>query len=290
MAAYHFHRVTLFGIPANLLAMPLMSFWIMPWAVLGLVLMPLGLEALALVPMGWGIEALLRVAADVTALPGAVQLVPQIPFASFLLLTAGWLWLVLVRVPGWRRYAALPLLLTILPALMSSRPDVLVGREGAIFAVLDDNGDYAISTNRAGRFTRKVWLETHGQDEYSTWPRGSDWGGGRKIAGGSSSDSYLRCDPVACIYKSPSAPDSEVTFVAKREGFAEACQTADVVISAHFAPRDCLDSQRNPGQVIDGRLMRRVGAMSMSLVDGRWEVESVADARGARPWTGPEKD
>src|SRR3546814_10195369 len=55
-AAFHFQRLALYGLPANLVAVPLTSFWIMPWAVLAVLLMPLGLEAVALVPMGWGID------------------------------------------------------------------------------------------------------------------------------------------------------------------------------------------------------------------------------------------
>ncbi|HMA14488.1 MAG: ComEC/Rec2 family competence protein, partial [Bacteroidota bacterium] len=33
-AAFHFHRLALWGLPANLVAVPLTAFWIMPWAVL----------------------------------------------------------------------------------------------------------------------------------------------------------------------------------------------------------------------------------------------------------------
>ena len=33
-AAFHFHRLALYGLPANLVAVPLTAFWIMPWAVL----------------------------------------------------------------------------------------------------------------------------------------------------------------------------------------------------------------------------------------------------------------
>ena len=295
VAAFHFHRVTLYGIPANIVAMPLMSFWIMPLGVLAMLLMPLGLESLALVPMGWGLEALIRVAGEVASLPGAVRPVPAMPFASFLLIVAGGLWLVLVRAPGWRRAAILPLLLAVLPAAMASKPDVLIGREGKIFAVLDAGGNYVFSTRRAGRFTRRSWLETYGQSDYQAWP--GVGGGGKKAR----IDPHMpvRCDPVACIYTPPHAAGSNIAFVIKREGFAEECARATVLVSVHFTPRDCASAL-----IIDGRVMRRSSAMTLSRVDGpgakngewggandgasngKWRMKSVAETRGDRPWTG----
>ena len=47
-ALYHFGRIAHFSLAANLLAVPLTAFWIMPWAVIAMALMPFGLEGLAL--------------------------------------------------------------------------------------------------------------------------------------------------------------------------------------------------------------------------------------------------
>jgi len=44
-AIYHFHRMTHYGLIANLIAAPLVSLLIMPMAVLSLIAMPFGLEA-----------------------------------------------------------------------------------------------------------------------------------------------------------------------------------------------------------------------------------------------------
>ena len=43
-AAYHFNRVADYALIANLLAAPLVDFWIMPLVVVAFILMPLGLE------------------------------------------------------------------------------------------------------------------------------------------------------------------------------------------------------------------------------------------------------
>ena len=70
-AAYHFNRLSLLGVVANLLGVPLTGFWIMPWGLLAMLLMPLGLERFALVPMGWGVEGLDAIARHVADWPQA---------------------------------------------------------------------------------------------------------------------------------------------------------------------------------------------------------------------------
>ena len=43
-AAYHFHRLAPYGVLANLLAMPVVSVWVMPMGMLGVVAMPFGFD------------------------------------------------------------------------------------------------------------------------------------------------------------------------------------------------------------------------------------------------------
>ena len=72
-AAYHFNRLSLLGVVANLLGVPLTGFWIMPWGLLAMLLMPFGLERFALVPMGWGVDGLNAIAFHVAAWPQAAD-------------------------------------------------------------------------------------------------------------------------------------------------------------------------------------------------------------------------
>src|SRR5690242_689472 len=54
---YHFHHFVLFGILANVVAVPISAMWTLPWDLVSSLLMPFGLETFGLIPMGWGIEA-----------------------------------------------------------------------------------------------------------------------------------------------------------------------------------------------------------------------------------------
>ena len=87
-AVYHFHRMSHYGVVANLLALPLVSLLIMPFALLSLLAMPLGLEAWPLQVMGLGIDLLLATGKWVASWPGAVSILPAIPGTALLLIGA----------------------------------------------------------------------------------------------------------------------------------------------------------------------------------------------------------
>jgi predicted membrane metal-binding protein len=70
-AAFHFHRIAPYGVIANLLAMQVVSAWVMPMGILGIVTMPLGLDAEFWRQMGYGIEWMNAVGLRVASVPGA---------------------------------------------------------------------------------------------------------------------------------------------------------------------------------------------------------------------------
>ncbi len=92
LAAFHFGRLPTYGIVANLVAVPLMGFWIMPLGLISLFLMPLGLDGPLLTLMGRGIDGVLWSAATASSWPGASVAVPPPPPAAMLWLVAAGLW------------------------------------------------------------------------------------------------------------------------------------------------------------------------------------------------------
>src|SRR3982074_2919025 len=71
-AAFHFHRVTPYGVLANLAAMPVVSAVVMPAGLLGLVAMPFGFDGVFWRIMGLGIHWMIGVTQWARALPGAI--------------------------------------------------------------------------------------------------------------------------------------------------------------------------------------------------------------------------
>ena len=263
-AVYHFNRFAVFGVVANLLAVPVTGLWIMPCAILAFLLMPFGLEALALQPMGWGIATVIAVAESVSSWPSAVRLVPAMPIAFLALVTGGGLWLCL-----WRGRLRLLGLVGIAAAAIAGwrerPPDILAGLDPGAFAVRIEDG-LAIAPGTR-RFTRQYWLRNAGIAEPASWP------GKRGIAA-----SMLACDGLGCILR---RGGSTVALVLDRAALMEDCYEADLLIAAvGVSRRRC----RMPERVVDLRERRRDGALAVWLEPGGPRIVTAREIRGERPW------
>ena len=161
-AAYHFNRLSLLGVVANLLGVPLTGFWIMPWGLLAMLLMPFGLERFALVPMGWGVDGLNAIAFHVAAWPQAATLVPSLPGASLWLMTLGGLWFCLWR-RRWR-LAGLPVVALALMLGPGKAPDLLMSEDGRVLGLRDEQGVVHVASARIDRFVTDTWARRSGQE------------------------------------------------------------------------------------------------------------------------------
>ncbi len=265
-AIYHFNRFALYGVIANLIAIPITGLWIMPWAIAAFALMPLGLEALALTPMGWGIGAVIAVAREVSSWPDAVLLVPAVPGACLVAVAIGGLWLALWR--GRLRLAgALPVMAALPLALLERPPDILTGRAPKAFAVRLADGRLAVSPGTRG-YTRKLWLRRAGFRQAAPWP-----GPGDPAIGG------LACDRLGCARPDPGPV---LAIIVDRAALPEDCARAAVIVAAvTVRARRC----RGPDRIIDRRARYRQGAHALWLDGDSIRVRSVAEERGLRPWT-----
>src|SRR5262245_31133935 len=136
--AYHFHRISPYGMVANLIAMPIVSAWIMPIGILGLMGMPLGLDSWCWRLMAEGIEWMMRVASWVTSFPGALGRVAAFGGGPLLLCTAGLVVLCLLRTPL-RFIGALMMGDAIILMIRAPQPDVLIAADGSAVALRGAN-------------------------------------------------------------------------------------------------------------------------------------------------------
>ncbi len=264
-AAYHFNRVSLLGVAANLVGVPLTGFWIMPWGLLAMLLMPLGLEAVALVPMGWGVDGLNAIAFYVASWPEAATLVPSLPGTSLWLLTLGGLWLCLWR-RRWR-LAGLPVIAVGLLLGPPPAPDLLMSEDGRVLGLRDERGMVHIASARTDRFVSDAWARRQGQDGAKRWTVSAD----QQAAG-------MGCATGLCRWrKGP----WRIALVSDDRRLAEACGSADIVLST-------VDAQggrcRGPRLVIDRRDAWREGAQALWLDDLGVRRETANARRGDRPW------
>jgi competence protein ComEC len=75
-ALYHFHRAGLYGVAANMIAIPLTTFVIMPLEAGALILDAIGMGAPLWAATGWTIDAMLSLAHRVGSAEGAVAMLP----------------------------------------------------------------------------------------------------------------------------------------------------------------------------------------------------------------------
>nr|WP_280948640.1 ComEC/Rec2 family competence protein [Methyloligella halotolerans] len=260
-AAYHFHRVSYYGLAANLLAAPIVGLLVMPMALLSVVAMPLHLEHVPLLVMGVGLDALVWVGETVAAWPGAISIVPSMSGTSLFLIVAGGLWLCLVhgalRQAGWAAIA-----LGLFTAGTAPRPDLLIEREGKAMAVRGEDGLLALLPGSHKNYSAQKWLEADGD--------------ARDPALAAQSESFT-CDSLGCL---TALGTRRVAFLTDPAAAEEDCRSADILIAQFYAPKICA----GPAVVVDRRSLRDNGAYALYLVDGSLRIETVGEVRGRRPW------
>ncbi|WP_083762613.1 ComEC/Rec2 family competence protein [Parvibaculum lavamentivorans] len=265
IAAYHFNRIALYGLAGNMAAMPLVGIVVMPMALLSLLLMPFGLDGPALWAMGKGVEGMLLVAHEVASWNGADRLVPEAPLGALLLVVLGSLWLALWR-EKWRFAGIVPMVAGLALWGAASRPDVLIDRDAALFAVRTANGSLALTSSRPA-YAAEQWLRHDGD--------------GRRPREASKSEA-LACDRHGCIYKEEGRP--VIAFAGTLDAVVEDCAKADIVIAKISVPyrirREC-----DARLLLDYFSFWRNGATALTFTEsGGIDVTTSLAARGNRPW------
>ena len=257
---YHFQQFANYGLVANLLAVPLTSFIVMPASLLAYILMPLGLEEPALWVMGKGLSGMLWVSHAVASLPHAVWNPQAWPVGALMAFAMAGIFVCLLQ--GWGKIVAvLPLLLGLVFVLAWRPPDIMVSASGKLMAVRTVDDHVYLSSVRTDKFVAEAWIRLlgHGMEK----PR-------------SFRDGPIACDEWGCRYE---ADGRKVAFVFHAGGHTDECNWADVVVADDpIRLKPC-----HAKLVIDRFDLWREGAHAVWLNDLR--MLSVQDVRGTRPWT-----
>ena len=269
IALYHFHKAGLYGAAANVVAIPLTTFVIMPLEAAALLLDIVGLGAPFWWLTGQALSLLLGLAHAAAAAPGAVATLPTMPVAAFALMVAGGTWICLWRT-SWRRWGLVPFAVGAAVALAAPAPGLLVTGDGRHLAVRTGGGGMAILRDRAGDYVRDTLGETSGHD-------------GDLLA--LSDLPTAACSPDLCVADVPGA-DRNWRILATRsrrfvdfEPLERACADADIVVSDRTLPRTCMPRWLKA----DRALLGRTGGLAISF-EARPEVDTVAGRVGAHPW------
>ena len=259
-AAYHFHRLAPYGVLANLLAMPVVSGWVMPMGILGVVAIPFGFDGVFWRQMGYGIQWMDAVALWVGSLPGAFGRVTSFGTVPLLLATAGLLLICLLKTPlRWSGVAFVAL--AIIFAARTPVPDILVAADGRAFAVRGADGRLSFHRSGGDSFAMREWLAADADGRDVNDPRLGEG---------------IACDPSGCIGKL--ADGRLVSYALAPDALEEDCRRASVVVATRDAPPDCA------ALVIGRRLWRERGALTLRRDGTGFIIEFARPANFDRPW------
>ena len=159
---YHFQQLSFYGVIANMLAVPLTSFWLMPAALLALFLLPFGLCHWPLVVLGKGVELLMTIAVRTAELPGADWAPANLPLPGVLAIVAGLLWL-LIWQRRWRWAGLVPVAAGLIIALFPAQPELLLSSDGK-YAALRSKAGYILVSDTGRRH-----LDSFIPDQWRRW-------------------------------------------------------------------------------------------------------------------------
>ncbi|MBB5685092.1 ComEC/Rec2 family competence protein [Sphingobium boeckii] len=271
IALYHFHKAGVYGALANIVAIPLTTFVIMPLEALALMLDLAGLGAPFWWLAGQALTLLLWVAHTVAASPAAVASLPTITGGAFGLMIAGSLWLCLWRTKV-RRLGLIPVLAGAIWALNTPAPDILITGDGRHLAVRTKTEGYALLRPRAGDYVRDMLSESAGFE--------GDLEALDSLEGSRCSRDVCTIDLISGTRRFRLLATRSGYLVPGRD-FGPACRDADIVVTDRRVPAWC-----TPRWIkADRMLLKETGGLSIVLADQ--SVKSVKTPGDDHPWIHP---
>ncbi len=267
IALYHFHQSGLYGALANIVAIPLTTFVIMPLEALALAFDGIGLGA----PFWWllaqMISILLWLARTVAELPGALALVPNVPISAYAAILLGGLWMMLWS--GRLRWAGAPTaLLGAVWAFTQPSPDILITGDGRHAVARGQDGRFGLLRERAGEYVQDTLAERSGVEALDVID----------------SLNEAQCSADSCVVDLPSG-DRGWRVLATRSrnslpwsDLVAACAASDIVISDRRLPEAC----RPRWIKADAPFLDTSGGLAISLDPP--SISTVFSGKDDHPW------
>ncbi|WNO52591.1 ComEC/Rec2 family competence protein [Stakelama saccharophila] len=271
IAFYHFHRAGLYGAAANILAIPLTTFVIMPAEAVALLLDLLRLGAPAWWVAGEALGLLLKLAHATASAPGAIAALPVTPTGAFAAIVLGGLWTALWRT-GLRWIGLVSVAVGLAWALITPPPDLLVSADGTHMALRKADGSMALLRDRSGDYIRDVFRENGGSAESLTpidaMPN-------------------ARCSHDSCLIDYRAGDDrwrilaTRSDYLIPRESLEPACRDASIIVSDRWLPRWC----RPRWLKLDAKRLAATGGVAINFADH--SIRTAVTSGGDHPWIDP---
>lgn len=268
IAMFHFHKAGIYGALANIVAIPLTTFVVMP------------LEGLALIadlvragaPFWWlaghALDLLLWLAHATAGAPGSVAMLPGMPGGAFVLMAAGGLWIALWRT-HWRWIGLAAIAIGGGWALATPPPDLIVTGDGRHLAIRTSDGGFALLRDRAGDYIRAMLGESGGTEEE---------------LGAIEDLREAECSPDLCrvnvrsgerVWRVAATRSSYLVPAAELNAL---CRSVDAMVSDRRLPRGCTPRWLK----LDRAVLARIGGVAIGFRGGH--VVTVHRPGDRHPW------
>ncbi len=251
-AVFHFNRFAQYGFAGNLLAMPLFSLFVMPLAVMSLLLMPLGLEAGPLYLMSLALEPILLAADWVAGWPGAMLYIGAAPNWVLPLYSLGFVALCMGK-RIWKPFGIGLIFIAFAGWGQAPTPDLRISEDGkvAFWQTPDDGvGELVlfVDSRRSDRYGREQFAQRAGES-------GADWAPYK--------NRIAQCDSLACRAQIGAW---QVSILQSPSEVPEECRASDLVSlvvrqAGPVARRNC------DAVLVDESSLRETGALDVYLKD-----------------------
>ncbi len=259
-AAFHFHRITPYGVLANLGAMPIVSALVMPAGLMGLLAMPFGFDGVFWRLMDVGIQWMILVSQWVAALPGAIGRMASFGTGPLAAMSAGIIVLGLSRTPLRWAGAGMIVLATVW-AVATPQPDILVSGDGHNVGVRGRDGRLRVMRTGKDAFLIREWLAADAD------PR---------VATDVALTEGVSCDEAGCVMRALGG--GLVALAIKPDALADDCANAAVVVTTRQPSADCA------AFVIDQEALRTRGTMALRKTVSGYEIIANRPRGVNRPW------
>ncbi len=270
IALFHFHKSGVFGALANMVAIPLTTFVVMPLEAIALLLDVIGLGGPFWWLTGQALSFLLWIAREVAAWPGAVALVPTVSLTAFACMIGGGLWFLLwsskVRVAG-----LVPVLVGIALVAGEARPDILITDDGRHMAVRRGDGQMALLREKTGDFVRDVMAERAGVFDVDALIDDSQ---------GAQCSLELCTVTVSRAGRHWTIGATRSQHLVRWSDLISLCPKLDIILSERILPTACHPKWLK----VDRPFLAKTGGLAITFGDVPL-VETTKGGRDDHPWT-----
>jgi len=262
-AAFHFQRMAIYGLIANLAAMPIFTFWVMPAGGVAVILIPFGLEEAALWIMDQGLGHVLAIAHWTSGLQGAALGVSATPQPVLAVYGFGFA-LCMIGLGRARVLGAAIMVLAMGLTLRVQPPDLMVTDDGVVVARFEGEAGYQATPSRRDRFETGVFFQRLGLSQTER--------------------TRLQCDELSCVGRTEDG--LLVALTDSPEALATDCILADIVI--YQGDASAWRTRRCAAILLDNAARDRLGGSEFWIEGGEViRLRSALSARRARIWAQP---